>query len=173
MALQWPHKLCQLHVYLAMMGRGWQEEPSVPAGVLHAWGPGPGTPGRWRRRAMAGRIFLLYKMEEPRKSLLWVVERSQPNHSCEGTLAVLIAFKNKEKTNQGNTLKMFQCQSNRDGWSGWYSAAVCLRGGSAHGWHRPGQCPLCDEGPRAPLKGFNEDKVRICVRRARAKPRTQ
>lgn len=75
-ALQWSYELCLLHVYLAVAGWAWQEEPSIPARMLHTHGPGPGTSGRWRRRAMAGTILLLYKMKIPRKSLLWVVERS-------------------------------------------------------------------------------------------------
>lgn len=101
--------------------------------------------GQWGRT-----VFLLCKMEVPRKSLLQVVERSPPNHSYEGTLAVPAVVKNKENANQGHTLKMFECQLNRNSWSGWYCTVVCSVGDSAHGWGCPGQLPLCHEGLQTP-----------------------
>ena len=39
-----------------------------------------------------GKTFLVCKMEIPRKSPLWMVERGQPNKCSEGTVADLIAF---------------------------------------------------------------------------------
>lgn len=128
-----------------------------------------------------GRVFLLYKMEIPGKSPLWVVERSQLNKGCEGTVSVPVAFKNKEKANQGNPFKVFSRQFKKEWllWSVEHSSVfqrcvlMSLLPCSAPGWGWAGQSPRCDNGPQTPfLQSCSEDGMRLCIRRTSAKPKT-